>query len=443
MSVAVSGSHIRLVLKFFFVLVSMLLVVAAIFAIVAWRKSSTPLVRSAPVVESGVDVEAFHRGRYHFPGDRWRPVDPADFGWDSDKLEQAHAYARTLDTSSLIVLHRGVPIAVWGDVEHRENSQSIRKALLSSLYGRLVADEGLDLDTSLEALGIDDDPPLTAEEKTASVRHLLLSRSGIYHSALYEAGMWKRRKPKRSSAAPGEQWYYNNWGFNALATIYETVAGRPVGEAFEEQVAEPIGMADFRARDVMYVRKSDLSERSQGNQSNHPAYIFMISARDLARFGLLYLAEGRWGDRDVLPAGWVHESTVDAGQATGWDDRRYGFLWWIMPPREALPYESIMASGGRGHKVTIVPALDLVVVHRIPTGGSSFSSQIFRRFVWHPAVDDREHDSILEMVLNAYPDLPPAASKLMSEDVDPGLASSNSNAEAAADTQPAPTRSAS
>ena len=439
MSPAEPRSLIRRGLRFVFVVVSFLLALTVVLAVVAWRKSSTPLVRMLPAAESGVDLEGYRRGEYHFPGASWKPVDPVRFGWSAEKLDRAHTYARSCDTSSLVVLHRGVPIAMWGDIERRENSQSIRKALISSLYGGLVSEGQLDLDTTLEALGIDDEPPLTAEEKTATVRDLLLSRSGIYHSALYEAGGWKRNKPERSSAAPGEEWYYNNWGFNALSTIYERVSGVGLEDGFATYIAEPLGMEDYRPRDVFYVRRDDLAERIQGNGSNHPAYIFMISARDLARFGLLYLAEGRWKGREVLPSGWVRESTIDAAMETGWDDRRYGFLWWVMPPRGALPYVSIVASGGRGHKMTVVPALDLVVIHRLPTGGPGFGAQLFRRFVWHPVVDDSEYDTILAMILEAYPDPLPAPPTVNPLD-EP---SSNPVVEDDAGTRPAPNRSAS
>jgi CubicO group peptidase (beta-lactamase class C family) len=438
MMVAASGSLVRKVLRVVYIVVSALLAVSAVLAIAAWRKSSTPLVRLDPVAEPGVDLDAYRRGEYTFPGATWSPADPASLGWDVDTLDRAHAYVRSLDTSSLIVLHRGVPIAIWGDVARRENSQSMRKSLLSSLYGGLVSEGRLDLDSTLEVLGIDDDPPLTAVEKTATVRDLLLSRSGIYHSALYEAGMWKRRKPPRGSAAPGQEWYYNNWGFNALSTIYEQISGTSIGLGFEKDIAGPIGMEDFRPRDVVYLRKGDLAERFQGNRSNHPAYIFMISARDLARFGLLYLADGRWKDRQVLPVGWARESTVGAAEETNWAGRRYGYLWWILPPSEALPYESILASGGRGHKMTIVPALGLVVVHRLPTGGSGFWAQLFRRFVWHPVVDDSEYDRILAMILEAYPDPPQPEELITPPEAEPGGPPANPPAEDDAGTRQAP-----
>jgi CubicO group peptidase (beta-lactamase class C family) len=88
--------------------------------------------------------------------------------------------------------------------------------------------------------------------------------------------------------------------FNALGAIYEHAVGTPIFAAFAHQIAAPIGMQDFDPARCRYVG---------GPDSIYPAYVFYASARDLARFGLLYLRRGRWGDQQVIPAEWVDEST--------------------------------------------------------------------------------------------------------------------------------------
>lgn len=408
-----TASPLRKILRLLFGALTVLLVLAAGLGLLAWSKSRTPLdpvsgASPAPGTPA-FDRAAFDAGALQFPGPSWTPV-PQEalgrLGWSTEKLAEAHDDARSLDTSSLMIVHRGVPIAVWGDVDEREASQSVRKSLLSSLFGFPVAEGELSLDSTLAELGIDDDPPLTAAERRATVRDLLLSRSGVYHSALYETPGWKRRKPERGAHAPGEHWYYNNWGFNALATIFERAAGRPLHEAFAERIAAPIGMEDYRPSDVVYLTREHPAERAMGNESDHPAYLFMISARDLARFGLLYLADGVWDGRRVLPPGWAEESTVGAAREIGEGDLLYGYMWWLYPPTETRPTPMIVARGGRGHRLMILPALDLVVVHRIPTGGVSLPAQLFRRFVWHAAVSDRQLDQLMEKILAAHPEVP-------------------------------------
>lgn len=390
-------------LRIVFRLTTLLLIIAIGVGILAWLRSRTPL-EVVPSEAAEFDREAFLAGQYRFPGARWQVVDPAAAGWSQDALADAHRFARDLDTSALMIVHRGVLIAAWGDVGRRENSQSIRKSLLSSLYGAPIADGRIDLDADLKSLGIDDRPPLTDVERDATVRQLLTSRSGVYHSAIYEAGGWKRRKPARGSHPPGTFWYYNNWSFNAAGTIYETATEESLARAFAERIAKPIGMQDYRPRDVVYADRRDLVERIQGNASDHRAYVFMISARDLARFGLLYLADGRWNGHRVLPPGWVDESTFRSARPTLWDGWSMGYMWWVHQPTPETP-PRLIARGGRGHRLTVVPELDLVVVHRVPTGGIGLLSQLFRRFVWHPSVGEDAQEELLRRIFRAHPAL--------------------------------------
>jgi CubicO group peptidase (beta-lactamase class C family) len=111
-----------------------------------------------------------------------------DRGWSSDGLVAAKAYADSIDTAAMIIVDDGVIVSQWGATTTKFNVHSIRKSLLSALYGIAVAKGEIHLNATLEQLGIDDnEPSLTLEEKQARVIDLLKARSGIYHSALYES----------------------------------------------------------------------------------------------------------------------------------------------------------------------------------------------------------------------------------------------------------------
>ena len=96
-------------------------------------------------------------------------------------------------------------LAEVGNPRERLAVQSVRKVVASTVIGTLVADGTLDLEATLADLEIDDavPPSLTAEERTATVRHLLQSRSGVYHPAAFEDPAMRNR-PRRGSAQPGE-----------------------------------------------------------------------------------------------------------------------------------------------------------------------------------------------------------------------------------------------
>ena len=212
----------------------------------------------------------------------------------------------------------GAVVAEWGDTAAKTALASVRKSLLSALIGNAVERKELDLSQTIGSLGIDDnEPSLTPEEKTATVRDLLQARSGVYHAALYETREAAAARPARHSHKPGTSWYYNNWDFNTLGTIYERAVRSSIFDAFEREIARPIGMQDYQPSDGQYVT---------GAASVYPAYPFEMSARDLARFALLYLKKGRWQDRQVIPRTWVDESTRAYSHSEFGPG--YGYLWW-------------------------------------------------------------------------------------------------------------------
>ena len=316
-----------------------------------------------------------------FPGVEWGRLSGDEAraaGWSREKLQAARNHAATLKTEAVVIVTRGKVLDSWGAVEAKFNVHSIRKSFLGALCGIQVGAGKLKLDATMQQLGIDDnEPALTEVEKSATVRQLLQARSGVYHPALYETASMKARRPQRHSHAPGTFWYYNNWDFNALGTIYEQECKAGIHDDFERLIARRIGMQDYSAKDGKYVTGAD---------SIHRAYPFRMTARDMARFGLLFLRGGKWNDGQIIPAAWVKESTTawsDAGTSGG-----YGYLWWIAKsgvhlPGVTLPEGSYSARGAGGHYILVIPALDLVIVHRVNTdiGGRSVSSGDFGELV--------------------------------------------------------------
>ena len=184
-----------------------------------------------------------------FPGVEWTQIPPAQSGWSESGLAQAQTWSKKISSTAVMVVHHGVVVAQWGDTVKRTELASVRKSLLSALIGIAVAQNKINLDSTLAQLGIDDNPPsLTGEEKQATVRMLLEARSGVYHAALYETQGMAAKRPPRGSHAPGTFWYYNNWDFNALGTIYEQATHIGIYDALDQQIARPIGMQDYRPR---------------------------------------------------------------------------------------------------------------------------------------------------------------------------------------------------
>jgi CubicO group peptidase (beta-lactamase class C family) len=293
----------------------------------------------------------------YYPGTIWRTVDnPAEAGWSPKKLRLVQQYADKMNAVGGLVLYDGKILCKWGDITRRNNVHSVRKSLLSALYGIYVSEGKIDLHSTLGKLGIDDKAPgLSSQEKQARVIDLLEARSGVYHVAAYEPQSMKDGRPKRWSHAPGTFWFYNNWDFNTLGTIFEKLTRQKIGAAFKHRIANPIGMQDFRIKDVSY---------SYVKESLCPAYPFNVSARDMARFGLLYSRNGKWLGKQVVPADWVATSTTaysDANPGSG-----YGYLWWIAKGAilgTKINFPAYSARGTGGQFIIVFPTRNLVVVN--------------------------------------------------------------------------------
>jgi CubicO group peptidase (beta-lactamase class C family) len=304
-----------------------------------------------------------------YPGVEWDHLDPAQAGWSTAKLDAAQGWLREIGTSALVIVQHGAIVTSWGDVTENILLNSARKSLLSALIGIAVERHQIALNATIGALGIDDRPPSLSEgEKQATVVELLEARSGVYHGASYETSEMAARRPSRGSHPHGTFWYYNNWDFNALGGIYEHAVGVPVFTAFQQQIARPVGMQDFDPGKCRYVNEG---------HSNYPAYVFYASARDLARFGLLYLHRGHWHDRQIIPAAWVDDSikpysTTDGGGG-------YGYLWWTTLADQPLvsmhlPAGSYFAVGHGGQYIFVIPSKDMVVVHLARMGAAADSA---------------------------------------------------------------------
>jgi len=293
-----------------------------------------------------------------YPGEKWQLVDGGP-GWSTERLKVADEFARTLQTDAYVVVDNGVIVHEFGTTTQATNLHSIRKSILSVLYG-IYWDRGVvDLDKTLADLGIDDKDRLTATEKQATVRQLLQARSGVYHHAAYETDAMGRNRPARGSFPPGDHWYYNNWDFNALGTIFKKFTGKTVFESLRDDLAAPLQFENFSYFMDTRFQYEPVSE--------HPAYIMRISARDLARVGLLMARGGQWADRRIVSEKWVEESTTSYSRVSA--RTGYGYLWWIgigdLFYLQKFPGKVFAGEGAQGQHVIVDPVRDLVIVHRV------------------------------------------------------------------------------
>ncbi|MGB2987308.1 MAG: serine hydrolase, partial [Phycisphaerae bacterium] len=312
-----------------------------------------------------------------FPGATWTQyATPEEAGFSADKLQEAREYWESTESAAAMVVLDGAVVAAWGDVDRRFLLHSARKSIMSALYGIHVDAGNIDVQKTMAQLGIDDaNPRLNAEEKQAKIIDLLKARSGVYHLAAAEPS--QNPKPPRGAFKPGTHWCYNNWDFNTLCTILEQETGVKVFEEFGKRFADPLGMQDYRARDGMYLYERD--------KSIHPAYHIRMSARDMARFGLLFLNKGKWNGEQILSSGWVRESTRSHSDA---GDSGYGYMWWVPRAQPFARLKMFSALGVGRQSIDVLPGADMVFVLRTNTYD-------------HDEVTEQQRYELLDLILAA------------------------------------------
>jgi len=326
-----------------------------------------------------------------YPGATW---DYKESGLPPRVVREADSFVRTLETTGLVVVKHGRVVFEYGDISEVSYVASVRKSVLSMLFGPYVANGTIRLDATLKDLHMSDVGGLLPIEERAKVIDLITARSGVYHPASNDGDLLEYA-PERGSQEPGRYWLYNNWDFNAAGAVFERTTGKDIYDALRDDLALPIGMQDFdRARQ----QKDEKPEVSQ-----YPAYTMFLSTRDMARLGYLMLRKGKWRDRQIIPADWVRRSTAVVTPFTEQHPEfmqsgpfGYGYMWRVWDGSFATgPYKgAFTASGSHGQWITVLPALDMVVAHKTfwsSTGGPKHN------------VKRSDYHRLLDLITGAHP----------------------------------------
>jgi CubicO group peptidase (beta-lactamase class C family) len=276
------------------------------------------------------------------------------------------------------ICHAGKALVEIGDISWPVDVHSMRKSILSALIGQACERGEIDLHTTLGELAIDDTPALTDQEKSATIGDLLTARSGV-HLPVDDGGALGR--PSRGSHAPGMFWCYSNWDFNVLGHIYERLTGRSVFVAFDHELAAPLGMVDWDIyQHGTYRYQADIV----GATPRYPHYKFRLSARDVSRFGQLFLDDGR----QLLSPEWIRRSTSPVSRTNhpAGLAGMYGYCWWVAGPSDELSGSGIADStysaiGIGGNFLTVLPDVDAVVTVLTDSSATSITNDDYQAIV--------------------------------------------------------------
>jgi CubicO group peptidase (beta-lactamase class C family) len=302
---------------------------------------------------------------------------PLPAGVDAAALQAASDWAFDRDTPeqvtlSLLVVYHGHIIheryAPGVTVATKTRTWSTAKSIAVTLIGMMVDQGRMQLDAPLDVDWLPEAPSAGTDPRHAiMLRHVLNMSSGLYpvdswgmeyatgSGLAYWAGASAARGARRRGLirAPGTFWDYENYDTILAVYAMKRALGdeRTYLEYPRRALLDRIGMRNTL---IGVDRFGDFILSSQ----------VYTNARDLARFGLLYLQNGVWNGQRLLSNSWIAFVRTPA-PATATTGNFYGGQWWLVPDaRTDVPHDAYSTAGNRGQYVVVVPSHDLVIVRR-------------------------------------------------------------------------------
>jgi CubicO group peptidase (beta-lactamase class C family) len=353
---------------------------------------------------------ALAQAAYFPPAGNWAHKDPAALGLDPVKLADAIAYAqaheteRALDFSDQdktfgarlgsmptrrahtngVVIYKGFVVAEFGETTAVDPTYSVAKSMLATVAG--VGVRQGKIASVLEPVGKSVQDGGYADGANAGItwQHHLQQESewqgslwgknaNFIGAAEFGAG---ERKP-RAAAVPGTLFEYNDVRINRFALSLLRVFDRAVPDVFQDDVMGPIGASSSwkwvpYTNSYVSLHGKQVASVSGGTRWGGGMW---IDTWDMARFGYLWLRQGAWNGKQIVPASYVNAALTPS--AHGPD---YGYLWWLNTKGKNLPgmpTTAYAALGAGSNSIVVSPEHDLVVVWRWHAGNpAAFAKRV-------------------------------------------------------------------
>ena len=314
------------------------------------------------------DVELASVDYTPLPGEDWQVSTPEEQGLDPKLVAELYLNAAELETLySLLVIKDGYLIAEdyfnGGSIGKATLLQSASKSYLSALVGIAIEQGCL---SSIEQKMTEFFPDVADQivdprKKQITIRQMLQMRAGypdeetdpVYMEALYWGVYPKLIVEFPLVGDPGTGFNYSNLTYNWLAILLARACGTDLKSYAQDNLFQPSDttIGDWlQDRDGHYI----------GSGGIH------ATARDAARFGLLFLNDGEYEGDQIIPADWVHDSLqtyTENAREYGWGFSfgilGYGYGWWTASAGE---YDFSFAWGHGGQLIVLLDELDMIIV---------------------------------------------------------------------------------
>jgi CubicO group peptidase (beta-lactamase class C family) len=301
-------------------------------------------------------------------GDDWEVSTPEQQGLDPNLVAELYYNATDVETiKALLVIKNGKLIAEGyfhgGSVGNTQRVQSATKSFTSALVG-VALDQGCL--SSLDQRMIQFFPELAdrirdPRKAQITIRQLLQMRAGYpweeSSPELFEL-LYNGFRPSNLVDVPlvrdpGSGFDYSNLTSHLLGVVVARACGTDLKTLAEEHLFEPLG-----------IELADWIQDWEGNYNGHAD--MYLTARNMAKFGLLYLNGGEYGGRQLISPEWVRESLQTYSEdawyfrvGRNFQDVGYGYQWWSVRARD---HHYNLAWGHGGQQIVVLDDLDMVIV---------------------------------------------------------------------------------
>ena len=284
-----------------------------------------------------------------------------------------------------IIVRHGYVVAEWGDTTRVDMAHSISKTFLTTVIGlawqkgliRNVTDKVRDyMPTGVDLFEAPHNQPITWDH--------MMRQTSDWQGTLWGKPDWADRPegkpeewPNRQLHEPGTHYKYNDVRMNALALAALQVVRRPLPEVLREELMDPIGASNswrWYGYDNSWVELDGRRMQSVSGGGHWGGGMF-ISAWDMARFGYLFLNNGKWRERRIVSEQWIQMA-----RTPGVANAEYGYAnWFLNTGRKTYPAapETAVVFRGNGANIIYVDWQDdlLVVVRWI--GNQNAQNEFF------------------------------------------------------------------
>jgi CubicO group peptidase (beta-lactamase class C family) len=312
--------------------------------------------------------------RAYWPTEGWKSSSMEEHNIDPLKMDLANQFAENDPLSrALLVVKEGYLVFENyygnGGVDQSTNLWSVTKSFSSALVGCLIDDQTI---TSTDQF-MSELMPAYPEYGTITLHHVLTQTTGL--SWVEEGQLWvdwifsddwvSSALARGQEHKPGEQFKYSSGNSHFLTALVSYSIDKSPGILAKERLFDPMGVPfDPLDQTIVYNTWDDYLKplnqtwRQDPNGIETASFGLYLTARDMAKFGFLYLNRGRWEDQVILSENWVINSTRDH-ETNIYGRYSYGYQWYITL---VGGHPSFLASGFGGQIIGVVPSLDLVVV---------------------------------------------------------------------------------